>query len=61
MAQLEFDENAFVAASDALQEITNNSALAGGFGTKTLTEPLLLWCDRYGSAIVADTLKSAYR
>jgi hypothetical protein len=43
-----FDESAFSAASDVLQEIMTRSSLAGGAGTGTLTEPLLVWLDGYG-------------
>lgn len=42
----------FVAASDALQEIMSKSPLSDGSGSKTLTEPLLLWIDATGSRIV---------
>lgn len=55
-APYEFEEDEFVPASDVLQEIMAKSALANGAGTKTLTEPLLVWCDRFGSAIVEQTL-----
>ncbi|KAG1801124.1 uncharacterized protein BJ212DRAFT_1384850, partial [Suillus subaureus] len=43
-----FDESTFSAASDVLQEIMTRSSLAGGAGTGTLTEPLLIWLDGYG-------------
>lgn len=53
----EFDEDEFALASDALQEIMSKSALANGAGSKSLTEPLLLWCEQYGTIIVERTLK----
>ncbi|KAI0076848.1 ARM repeat-containing protein [Panus rudis PR-1116 ss-1] len=56
----EFDEEEFVLASDALQEIMSRSVLAGGAGTKTLTEPILLWCERYGGSIVEQTLNAGF-
>ncbi|KAH8077079.1 ARM repeat-containing protein [Cristinia sonorae] len=55
---VEFEEDEFVLASDALQEILSRSALSDGAGTKTLTEPLLVWCERYGGAIVEQTISS---
>ena len=42
-----FDHSAFAAASDVLQEIMTRSSLAGGAGTSTLTEPLLVWLNEY--------------
>ena len=56
----DYDEQAFVAASDSLQELLSRSALSDGAGTKTVTEPLLLWLDRYGNAIVQATITSSY-
>ncbi|KAI0743038.1 ARM repeat-containing protein [Daedaleopsis nitida] len=56
----EFDEQAFVSASDTLQELFTRSALAEGAGTKTVTEPLLLWLERYGSAIVQATVTEGF-
>ncbi|KAF9471249.1 ARM repeat-containing protein [Pholiota conissans] len=50
------DESIFIAASDALQELTTNSALSDGSGSKTITEPLLLWLDTVGCRIVESTL-----
>ncbi|KAG5640713.1 hypothetical protein DXG03_007470 [Asterophora parasitica] len=50
------DGEAFEAASDALQEIMGKSALSDGSGSRTLTEPLLLWTDSRGSKIVENTL-----
>ncbi|KAG1733765.1 armadillo-type protein [Suillus occidentalis] len=43
-----FNESTFSAASDVLQEIMTRSSLAGGAGTGTLTEPLLVWLDAHG-------------
>ena len=48
----EFEGDELVLASDALQEILSRSALSDGAGTKVLTEPLLIWCDRYGGVII---------
>ncbi|CDO75722.1 hypothetical protein BN946_scf184493.g20 [Trametes cinnabarina] len=56
----EYDEQAFVSASDTLQELLSRSALSDGSGTKTLTEPLLLWLDRYGGAIVRTTVDGGF-
>ncbi|GJE98643.1 hypothetical protein PsYK624_148780 [Phanerochaete sordida] len=56
----EFDETEFTAASDALQEVLSGSALSDGSGSRTLTEPLLIWCDRYGGAIVDNTLREGF-
>ncbi|THH27012.1 hypothetical protein EUX98_g7175 [Antrodiella citrinella] len=54
----EFDEDEFVLASDAIQEILSRSALSDGAGSKILTEPLLLWCDVYGGIIMEQTLSA---
>lgn len=54
----EFNEDEFILASDALQEVLSRSALSDGAGTKALTEPLLVWCERYGGIIVEQTLQS---
>lgn len=56
----EFDETEFVAASEALQEIMSRSALSEGSGSRTLTEPLLLWFDRCGGIIVDKTLQEGF-
>ncbi|KAH9912340.1 ARM repeat-containing protein [Epithele typhae] len=56
----DYDEATFVGASDALQEVLSSSALADGMGPKTLTEPLLLWLDRYGGAIVQATVDGGF-
>ncbi|KAF9495545.1 ARM repeat-containing protein [Pleurotus eryngii] len=37
------DDDIFTAASDTLQEVMSKSALSDGAGTRTLTEPLLIW------------------
>lgn len=58
MSPLEFDETAFVGASETLQELTSSSALADGSANRTLTEPLLIWCHAYGGLIVEETLRS---
>ncbi|KIY50663.1 ARM repeat-containing protein [Fistulina hepatica ATCC 64428] len=51
------DSTAFVAASDALQEILSRSPLADGSGTKSLTEPLLFWLEEVGSRVVDLTVQ----
>ncbi|KAI0350564.1 ARM repeat-containing protein [Trametes cingulata] len=56
----EYDDQAFIPASDTLQELLSRSALSDGAGTKTVTEPLLLWLERYGSAIVRATVESGF-
>lgn len=57
---LEFDETSFVLSSDTLQEVMSKSALSDGSGSKTLTEPLLLWFYRNGNRIVGDTLNTGF-
>jgi hypothetical protein len=52
----DFDEDEFTIASDALQEIMSGSALSDGAGPRSLTEPLLLWCEKYGTMIVERTV-----
>ncbi|KAI0087502.1 ARM repeat-containing protein [Irpex rosettiformis] len=56
----EFDEDEFTMASDSLQEIMSKSALSDGAGSKCLTEPLLLWCEQYGTGIVDHTINEGY-
>ncbi|KAI0772392.1 ARM repeat-containing protein [Trametes elegans] len=56
----EFDDQTFIPASDTLQELLTRSMLSEGAGTKTVTEPLLLWLERYASAIVRSTLDSGF-
>ncbi|KAI6113429.1 armadillo-type protein [Pisolithus croceorrhizus] len=48
----ELDPDVFTPASDTLQEIMSCSPLAAGAGTATLTEPLLLWLDIWGTQIL---------
>ncbi|KAF9529893.1 armadillo-type protein [Crepidotus variabilis] len=52
------DETIFVAASDALQELLSKSALSDGSGTRTLTEPLLVWFDVVGNRITQNALST---
>lgn len=52
------DETPFLAASDALQELMLKSAFSDGSGTKSLTEPLLLWLDTLGTQVVNATLST---
>ncbi|KAI0937932.1 hypothetical protein AcW1_002387 [Taiwanofungus camphoratus] len=56
----EFDEPSFTLASDTLQELMTSSPLSDGAGSKTLTEPLLLWLDHYGGGIVEATLNAGF-
>ncbi|KAF8147686.1 armadillo-type protein [Crassisporium funariophilum] len=53
------DDSIFIAASDALQEITSKSTLSDGSGSKTLTEPLLVWIDVVGNRILEATLANS--
>jgi len=53
-----FDESSFVLASDALQELMIHPPFHDGSGSKTLTEPLLIWIERWGGVIVASTIQS---
>ncbi|CAA7262307.1 unnamed protein product [Cyclocybe aegerita] len=52
------DEAIFIASSDALQEITTKSAFGDGSGTKTLTEPLMVWLDVVGNRIMGRVLNN---
>lgn len=52
----EFDESVFAWTSDALQEVMSKSVLSDGSGSKTLTEPLLIWMDNWAVQIVNATL-----
>ena len=46
----------FAWTSDALQEVMSKSVLSDGSGSKTLTEPLLIWMDNWAVQIVNATL-----
>ncbi|PFH48182.1 hypothetical protein AMATHDRAFT_66058 [Amanita thiersii Skay4041] len=50
------DSAGFIASSETLQEMMSKSALADGSGSKTLTEPLLLWLDSIGGQVVEKTV-----
>ena len=50
------DDSIFIATSDVLQEITSKSPLSDHAGSKTLTEPLLVWFDVFANGIVESTL-----
>ena len=50
------DDSIFIAASDVLQEIASKSPLSDGSGSKSLTEPLLVWFDVVGNRIMESTL-----
>jgi hypothetical protein len=58
LTPLDDNDQVFTAASDTLQEIMTKSALSDGSGSKTLTEPLLLWLDSTGGRIVEASLSS---
>ena len=47
----------FVEASDVLQDILTSSALAQGYGSKTLTEPILQWINTTGTSIAQRSLQ----
>ena len=47
----------FVEASDVLQDILTSSALAQGYGPKTLTEPILQWINIAGTSIAQRSLQ----
>jgi hypothetical protein len=50
------DDSVFIASSDALQELTSKSPLSDGAGSKTLTEPLMVWFNSMGNKIVENAL-----
>ncbi|KAF8637543.1 hypothetical protein AX17_002750 [Amanita inopinata Kibby_2008] len=54
------NDAAFIASSETLQEIMSKSALSDGSGSKTLTEPLLLWLDLAGSQIVESSVRAGH-
>ncbi|KIN96655.1 hypothetical protein M404DRAFT_931992 [Pisolithus tinctorius Marx 270] len=54
----ELDPDIFTPASDTLQEIMSRSPLVAGAGTATLTEPLLLWLDIWGTRILQSSTSS---
>ena|SRR5258706_2092863 len=47
----------FVEVSDVLQDILTSSALAQGYGSKTLTEPVLRWVNTAGTSIAQRSLQ----
>ena len=47
----------FVEVSDVLQDILTSSALAQGYGSKTLTEPVLRWVNTTGASIAQRSLQ----
>ena len=50
-------EITFIGSSSVLQEMLTSSYLADGSGIKTVTEPLLLYLNGPGSAILRQTLE----
>lgn len=50
------DDSIFISASDAIQELASRSVLSEGSGSKTLTEPLMVWLDTTGNQIVENML-----
>lgn len=55
------NESTFIGASDVLQEILSSSLLSEGAGTKTLTEPLMVYLEQNGMLIVKQTVESRYK
>jgi len=53
-----FDEALFIPASDALQELMSHPPFYDGSGSKTLTEPLLIWIEKWGGPIVGTSIQS---
>lgn len=47
----------FVEVSDVLQDVLTSSALAQGYGSKTLTEPVLRWVNTTGTSIAQRSLQ----
>jgi hypothetical protein len=47
----------FVDVSDVLQDVLTTSALAQGYGSKTLTEPVLRWVNTTGASIAQRSLQ----
>ncbi|KAG6334626.1 hypothetical protein ID866_4467 [Astraeus odoratus] len=54
----EIDPEIFTPTSDTLQEIMTRSPLSSGAGTATLTEPLLVWLDMWGTRILHSSSSS---
>lgn len=52
-----FNESLFVPASDVLQELMAHPPFYDGSGSKTLTEPLLIWIEKWGGAIVEASIR----
>ncbi|KAF4611624.1 hypothetical protein D9613_003989 [Agrocybe pediades] len=52
------DDSIFIAISDALKEIMTKSPLSDGSGSKSLTEPLMIWLDTVGNRIMEATLSN---
>lgn len=55
----DIDPEIFSPASDALQEIMTRSSLASGAGVLSLTLPLLVWVDTWGSRILQSSTSCA--
>lgn len=53
-----FNESSFVPASDVLQELMAHPPFYDGSGSKTLTEPLLIWIEKWGGLIVGASIQS---
>jgi hypothetical protein len=49
--EVTFDSSTFVLSAETLEEILSKSVLSDGSGSKVLTEPLLLWCLRWGQIV----------
>lgn len=53
-----FNESLFVPASDVLQELMAHPPFCDGSGSKTLTEPLLIWIEKWGGPVVQTSIQS---
>ncbi|KAG8959657.1 hypothetical protein FRC03_007658 [Tulasnella sp. 419] len=58
LIQLLHQEEAFISASDVLQEVLTKSSMADGKGTQILTIPLLSWVETQGSLILQESLNT---
>jgi hypothetical protein len=53
-----FNESSFIPASDTLQELMAHPPFYDGSGSKTLTEPLLIWIEKWSGEIVGSSIQS---
>lgn len=52
-----FNESLFVPTSDVLQELMAHPPFYDGSGSKTLTEPLLIWIEKWGGTIAGASVQ----